>query len=268
MAIGTGTAILGAAALGAGGAYLQSQSNKQAAQTQAQGAKQAAQSQAQAAEQASQAQLQAAREAQQFQREMFESGQQQMRPFIRAGQDAVGQLSGLTDPAMQAQMFDQIAQGPVFAQQAEQAEQAMLRNASATGGLRTGQANVALGQVAPQIQQGLYQQQVGQLQGLAGMGMGAAQSAAGFGQQAGSGMANVAMQSGMGQGNISMQTGANQAAAAQQAAMAQAQMQQAQGQIGSDLLGDLGGLGMFAAMQPTRRQDSGFRFYQHGGPSF
>jgi hypothetical protein len=108
----------------------------------------------------------------------------------------------------------------------QQGENAILQNASATGGLRGGNVQAALSQFRPQALNALIEQQYGRLGGLAQLGQA---SAAGQGAQG--------MQSASNIGNLF----ANQGAAT-------AGGQIAQGNVGRQMFGDV--LGAAKAITP------------------
>jgi len=105
-----------------------------------------------------------------------------LSPFIGAGTQALGQtqsLLGLSGADSQAQAIAALQASPFFKAQLERGENALLQNASATGGLRGGNTQAALAQFAPQLLQQTLQQQLGNLGGLIGGGQNAASNAAG-----------------------------------------------------------------------------------------
>ena len=70
--------------------------------------------------------------------------------------------------------------GPMFTSMMDQGENAILQTASATGGLRGGNTQGALGLLGPQVLNSVIQSQLGGLGGVAGMGLGAAGQGAGL----------------------------------------------------------------------------------------
>lgn len=82
------------------------------------------------------------------------------QPYIQAGEGALQGYQDLLTPEGQAQFAEQYTQGPMYQMLRKEAEDAALRNASATGGLRTGQTGVALSTIAPQLIQQQYQNQM------------------------------------------------------------------------------------------------------------
>lgn len=101
-----------------------------------------------------------------------------MRPYAQAGADALSQmqtLMGMGSPEDQAAAIAAIEGGPQMQAMVEQGENAILANASATGGLRGGNTQGALAQFRPQVLNQLINQRMSQLGGLVSMGQGAAQ---------------------------------------------------------------------------------------------
>lgn len=77
-----------------------------------------------------------------------------------------------------------------------QGEEALLQNASATGGLRGGNTQAALAQFRPQMLSQMIESQYSKLGGLAGMGQASAAGQASAGMQSGSNVANLLQQQG------------------------------------------------------------------------
>ena len=155
-----------------------------------QGAKKAAQAQAN--------QIQgAADQSAATQQNLYNQGQQATQPYAQAGTQALGQFQNLLTPQGQADFSQQYTQGPQYQQLQQQAEEATLRGASATGGLRTGQSNVALSSIAPQLINQAYGQQLQGLQGLMGQGAGFAGQTAGLATGVGTNVGNTQYQGGV-----------------------------------------------------------------------
>jgi hypothetical protein len=104
-----------------------------------------------------------------------------LEPYVAAGgpalQAQMGAL-GLAGPEAQQAYVAQQEQSPMFQALARQQEEAILQNASATGGLRGGNVQGALAQFRPQLLNQFLEQQYGRLGGLTSLGQ---QSAAGVG---------------------------------------------------------------------------------------
>ena len=133
------------------------------------------------------------------QRRQFDAMVELMSPFVGAGERGLaGQeaLLGLGGAEAQQQAISGLEQSPLFQSIVQQGENAMLQQASATGGLRGGNVQGALAQYRPQMLNQQIQQQLGQLGGLAGMGQASAAGQAAGGMQTGSNVANLLAQQG------------------------------------------------------------------------
>lgn len=130
--------------------------------------------------------------------------------------------TGATDgAAAQAAAYRQIEMSPGFQAMARQGEEAILQNASATGGLRGGNTQGALARFRPALLDQFIERQFGRLGGIAAIG-----------QNAAAGVGNAGTQLGQNVGNTLI--GKGQASAANAGA---------QGQIFGNLIGQLGGMG-------------------------
>jgi hypothetical protein len=146
------------------------------------GAKQAGK----AAEAAGKTQAAAAQAGIEEQRRQFDKLVELMSPYVTAGTGAMaGQqaLIGLQGPEAQQQAIAQLEQSPEMQALIKQGENALLQQASATGGLRGGNVQAALAQFRPQVLSSLIGQQYQRLGGLSQMGQASAagQAAAGMG---------------------------------------------------------------------------------------
>ena len=104
-----------------------------------------------------------------------------LQPYVSAGGPALqAQMAavGLAGPEAQQAYVAQQEQSPAFQALARQQEEALLQNASATGGLRGGNVQGALAQFRPALLNQFLEQQYGRLGGLTALGQ---QSAAGVG---------------------------------------------------------------------------------------
>lgn len=161
--------------------------------------------------------------------------QRLLTPFVEAGTGALEQqrrLIGLGQPNDQAQEIAELSASPEFQALLQQGENAMLQNASATGGLRGGNLQGALAQFRPQMLAQLINQQYSRLGGLSALGQASAASVGGAGQTAAGNIANLLAQQGaataggqIARGNVAQQ-GFGQGL-----------------QIASSLLGAFGGFG-------------------------
>jgi len=117
-----------------------------------------------------------------------EAAQETLDPYAQAGTNSLGQmqaLMGASGPEAQAAAYQAIQNSPGFMASVQQGENAMLQNASATGGLRGGNTQAAMAQFRPQMLNQAVQQQLQGLGGLAGMGMNATSQIAGLQSGAG-----------------------------------------------------------------------------------
>jgi hypothetical protein len=134
------------------------------------------------------------------QRRQFDLTQKLLGPYAQAGEGALSAqqaLIGLAGPEAQAAAIRNIEMSPQFTSMVAQGENALLQNASATGGLRGGNTQAALAQFRPNLLSGLIQQQYENLGGLTKVGLGAA-----------SGTGDAGMQTGVNVGNLLQQQGA------------------------------------------------------------
>ena len=155
------------------------------------------------------------------------AAREQMRadllPYMQAGSPALqAQMAalGLAGPEAQAQYVSQQEQSPIFQALARQGEEAMLQQASATGGLRGGNIQGALAQFRPSLLNQFLQQQYTNLGGLAKLGQSSA---------AGVGVAGI--ESAQQVGSLLGEAGAARAGGAA-----------AQGQMWGNILGSAGGV--------------------------
>jgi hypothetical protein len=183
-----------------------------------------------AANTAAGAQTQAAQLGIAEQQRQFDAIQKLLAPYVTAGTGALTaqqSLLGLRGAPAQQAAISGIQNGPQFQAMLQQGQNSILQNASATGGLRGGNTQAALGQFSPMLLSGLIQQQLGNYGGLVGIGQNAA----------------------AGTGNAGMQTGNNITALLGQQGSAQAGAALAAGQAQQNLYGSIGnGIGLFAGM--------------------
>jgi len=154
---------------------------------------------ADASQAASAAQTQASANSIEEQRRQFDALQALLRPYVnqgtasltnlqpyaQAGAPALAQqqaLIGLSGGAAQQSAIDKIAQSPEMQALTQQGENALLQNASATGGLRGGNTQAALAQFRPQLLNSLINQQYSRLGGLTSLGQTTTQNLAQIGQ--------------------------------------------------------------------------------------
>jgi len=187
------------------------------------------------------------------QRSQFEAMQRTLKPYIDVGSPALRQLSSYSDvaqPALneqqaligmfgaeaQQQAINKIEQSPLYLEQVRQGENAILQQASATGGLRGGNIQAALAQFRPAVLSQMIEDKYTKLGGMAEFGGQAAQNLATMGQASGAGVGAAGMKMASNIGNLNNET----AYAQQQAALAKGQ---AWGNV-AGAVGYLGGQGL------------------------
>jgi len=136
------------------------------------------------------------------QRRQFDAVQKILQPFVAVGAPAVEQqqaLLGLRGPEAERAAIERISGGEQFKALAQQGEESLLQRASATGGLRGGNIQAALGQFRPQLLSNLIEKQYGQLGGLATLGQSSAAGVGTAGMNTGANIANLLGQQGAAQ---------------------------------------------------------------------
>lgn len=150
------------------------------------------------------------------QRRQFDITQQNLAPFLRIGQGAaggLGDLAGLGGQDAQAAAIAAIQGGPQFAAMQQLGQDSILANASATGGLRGGNTQGALGQFSPQLLSSLINDRFSQLGGLASLGAGTGTSLGGLGANSANSVSQLLQQQGAATaGGQIAQGGVNQSA--------------------------------------------------------
>jgi len=158
-----------------------------------------AKAQQNAASDASAAQVQSAQMGIKEQRRQFDSIVKLMSPYVQAGGKGLSgmlALSGLGGAEAEQAAINRIEQSPTFGALVQQGENALLQNASATGGLRGGNTQAALAQFRPAMLAQQIDAQYGRLGGFAQSGQAAAANQAGFGQSAGANITTLLGQQG------------------------------------------------------------------------
>lgn len=136
------------------------------------------------------------------QRRQFDTMQEILKPYVDAGGLSINeQLNslGLNGPGNYQSSIDAVQNSPQFKAMMGQGEEAILQNASATGGLRGGNTQAALATFRPQLLSELLQQRFSNLGAITNVGQA---SAAGTGQAAlatGDNVANLMQQRGAAQ---------------------------------------------------------------------
>lgn len=165
-----------------------------------------------AAKSAGQAQESAAMAGVAEQRAAREELARRLEPYAAVGGPALqAQMAalGLAGPEAQAEYVKQQEQSPIFQALARQQEEAILQNASATGGLRGGNVQGALAEFRPSLLNQFLTQQYERLGGMTTLGQ---QSAAGVGSAGMTAAGNIAELLGQaGQARAGAALGAGQA---------------------------------------------------------
>jgi hypothetical protein len=179
-----------------------------------------------AANKASKSQGKAADAGIEEQRRQFDAIQKLLAPYVTAGTGALTSqqdLAGLNGAGPQQAAIAALQASPAFTSAKQQGEDSILAHAAATGGLRGGNVQAALGQFSPQLLSSMINDQYTKLGGLTSTGLGAATMT----------------------GNAGLNTSNQVAGLLQQAGAAQAGGALAQGRAWS---GALGGLGQAAGL--------------------
>jgi hypothetical protein len=156
-----------------------------------------------AASQASSAQQQSYQMGIDEQRRQFDELRKLLQPYTEAGLPALKQqqaLLGLEGQEAQQAAISAIENQPGFQSMVQQGENAMLQNASATGGLRGGNLQGAMAQFRPQMLAQAIQDQYSRLGGMTSLG-----------QQSAAGVGTAGMQTGRGISDLFGQMGAARA---------------------------------------------------------
>lgn len=169
--------------------------------------------QSNAAEDAANAQTSASQAGIAQQNKQFDAIQKLLAPFVTTGTQAVGaqgDLVGLNGAGPQQASIAAIQNSPEFTALNRSGQDAILANASATGGLRGGNVQAALGQFSPQLLAQLIDQQYGRLGGLTSVGQNAAAGVGNAGVSTGNNITQLLGQIGSAQaGNALAQGRAN-----------------------------------------------------------
>ncbi len=129
----------------------------------------------------------------------FEELAAMLEPYREGGEEAFAAqqaLIGLAGDEEQQQAIEQIQQSPQFQAQMQQGEEAILQNASATGGLRGGNTQNALATFRPQLLADNINQRFQQLGGISSVGQNAAAMVGNQGMEAGAMEADLLAQIG------------------------------------------------------------------------
>lgn len=155
--------------------------------------------QSEAAEDAAYAQSQQAQAGQGEVSRQFNVMRNLLKPYVEAGNQGLSaqlDLLGLSGADAQRSAISALEQGPSFLAQLKQGENAMLQNASATGGLRGGNLQGALAQFRPMLLASEIDRQYAKLGQLAQLGQNSAAFTGSGALQTGGMMAELMKQQG------------------------------------------------------------------------
>jgi len=251
------TAIVGSAVVSG---YMSNKAQGQASQTaaasQSNAAALSADAQIKAAQIAADAQTSATQSSIEETRRQFDASQKLLMPYVTAGTSALSKqlnLAGLGAPGTQAAAIAEIAGGDQFQALTKQGEDAMLQNASATGGMRGGNTQGALAQFRPQLLQQLIQDQYSKLGGITNMGQAAAVGQVAGNTNMGNTVSGLMMQGGNAIANNAMNVGNANATMYSTMGQAQAGQALAQGQSQANMYNTIGsGIGNVLTMRALK----------------
>jgi hypothetical protein len=190
-----------------------------------------------ASKNASQAQQQSNDKAIAEQQRQFNETRALLQPYVDAGSPALKEqmrILGLLGTDEQRVAIAGQEQSPFFQSLVKRGEDAILQNASATGGLRGGNVQAALSQFRPELLNQFINQQYTRLGGIATLGQNAAAGVGNLGQATANNIGNLLTSSGAAQaGGILAQGQANQS------------LISGLGQIGGTAIGALAQQGVF-----------------------
>lgn len=151
---------------------------------------------------AAEAQSEASQAGVEEQRRQFDKLVELLSPYTKAGEGSLGaqqNILGLNGVQAQQAAISGIENSPYFQSTAQQGENAILQNASATGGLRGGNTQGALAQFRPQLLNQLVQQQYQNLGGITALGQNSAAQQGNAGMQSANNIGNLLAQGGAAQ---------------------------------------------------------------------
>lgn len=186
---GIATAVVGSAVVGG---YMSSQAAKKAASA------------------AAGAQQYASDVSVEEQRRQFDKLQELLDPYVKAGPTALTAqqaLIGLGGAQAQQEAISGIEQSSQFQSLVQQGENALLQNASATGGLRGGNIQSALAQYRPAMLNQMIESQYQKLNNLTSLGQASAAGVGAAGTQTASNIGNLLTQAGNAQASAALAAG-------------------------------------------------------------
>ena len=147
------------------------------------------------------------------QKRQFDKIIELLTPYVTAGTGSLTaqqDILGLNGNDAQQKIIEGIQNSPEFQAYTQQGENAILQNASATGGLRGGNTQAALSQFRPQLLSKLIQQRFQNLGGITSIGQSSAAGQAAAGQQTGMNIADLLNQKGAAQAGGALASGSVQ----------------------------------------------------------
>lgn len=180
-------------------------------------ASKASKAQGKSAKSAAQAQLASTELSIEEQRRQFDEMRKLLQPYSQAGVQALGEQQRLLGFAginqehsdtLQRKQIDKIKRSSEYQMMLEAGEDAILQNASATGGLRGGNTQNALMQYRPQLLNQLINQRFNRLGALTSAGQASAAGQAQAGQASANNISSMLGQQGSALANMYQQQGA------------------------------------------------------------
>ena len=175
----------------------------------------ASEAQSDAASSASSAQVASANAGIAEQRRQFDAIQQLLSPWVGTGMGALASqadLLGLRGDANQQKAISAIENGSEYQEYVKRGEEAILQNASATGGLRGGNTQGALAEFRPQLLNSLINQRFNQFGNLSTGGQNSAALTASAASTTGTNVSNLLGSIGSAQAGNYLAQGAAQSA--------------------------------------------------------
>lgn len=136
------------------------------------------------------------------QRRQFDAMQELLKPYVTAGTQSLGaqqNLIGLNGAQAQQDAINAIKQGPAYTSAMQSGSNLITQNAAATGGLRGGNTQDALGRYGGDLLTNLVQNQFTNLGGLTSLGQNSAAQTGNAGMQSANSISNALTQGGAAQ---------------------------------------------------------------------
>lgn len=143
-------------------------------------------------------------------RRQFDAIQKLLAPYAEAGTGALAQqqnLLGLNGAGAEKSAIDAIQGSPQFQAMLSQGTNAILQNASATGGLRGGNTQAAIAQFTPALLAQTINDRYAKLGGITSVGQNAAAMTGNAGMQSGNQIAQLLQQQGAAQAGAALSQG-------------------------------------------------------------